>query len=131
MKKILPSQTQARAIATPVVNPALRIIKAVLLTSVVALFWALSSSYVWANGDQIVGSWITPDDKAVVEIYQQDGQYFGKFVSLKEPTYAVGHADGLGGHIKVDRKNPNGTLDLRGYIGIPLFGRTQAWRPQL
>ena len=131
MRKILPSQTQACAIAAPVVNPALRIIKAVLLTSVVALFWALSSSYVWANGDQIVGSWITPDDKAVVKIYQQDGQYFGKFVSLKEPTYAVDHADGLGGQIKVDRKNPNGTLDLRGYIGISLFGRTQAWRPQL
>ncbi|MFT7178927.1 MAG: hypothetical protein ACI9EP_000050 [Oceanospirillaceae bacterium] len=49
MKKILPSHTQACAIAAPVVNPALRIIKAVLLTSVVALFWALSSSYVWAN----------------------------------------------------------------------------------
>jgi uncharacterized protein (DUF2147 family) len=183
MKKSLPPQTQARAIAAPVVNPAIRIIKAALLTAVVALVWALSSSYVWANGDQIVGSWITPDDKAVVEIYQQDGQYFGKFVSLKEPNYAVGNADGLDGQIKVDRKNPDatqhsqpiiglvmlngmeyagekkgkhkwqggtiydpgngkaykctiklnadGTLDLRGYIGISLFGRTQAWRPQL
>ena len=122
---------QTKAATLPIVNPALRIIKAVLLTALVALVWALSSSYVWANSDQIVDSWTTPDDKAVVEIYQQDGQYFGKFVSLKEPTYAVGHADGLGGHIKVDRKNPNGTLDLRGYIGIPLFGRTQAWHPQL
>jgi uncharacterized protein (DUF2147 family) len=180
MKKNLPPQT--RAIAAPAVNPALRIIKAVLLTALVALVWVLSTTSVWANGDQIVGSWITPDDKAVVEIYQQDGQYFGKFVSLKEPTYAIGHADGLDGQIKVDRNNPDatqhsqpiiglvmlngmayvgekkgkhnwkggtiydpgngkaykatiklnadGTLDLRGYIGISLFGRTQTWRPQ-
>jgi uncharacterized protein (DUF2147 family) len=172
---------QTKAATLPIVNPALRIIKAALLTALVALVWALSSSYVWANGDQIVGSWTTPDDKAVVEIYQQDGQYFGKFVSLKEPTYAVGNADGLDGQVKVDSNNPDvtqhtqpiiglvmlnsmtyagekkdkhnwkggtiydpgngkyykctitlnadGTLDLRGYIGISLFGRTQTWRP--
>jgi len=71
--------SKARAVALPLVNPAIRIIKAVLLTAMVALVWALSTSLVWANGGQIVGSWVTPDDKAVVEIYQQDGQYFGKF----------------------------------------------------
>jgi uncharacterized protein (DUF2147 family) len=173
---------QTKAATLPIVNPALRIIKAALLTALVALVWALSSSYVWASGDQIVGSWLTPDDKAVVEIYLQDGQYFGKFSSLKEPTYAVGHADGLDGQVKVDLNNPDvtqhtqpiiglvmlngmtyagekkgkhnwkggtiydpgngkaykctiklnadGTLDLRGYIGISLFGRTQTWRLQ-
>jgi len=184
MKKSLHpfTQPQTRAITAPAVNPVLRIVKAALLTALVALVWVLSTTSVWANGNQIVGSWITPDDKAVVEIYQQDGQYFGKFVSLKEPLYAVGHEDGLDGQVKVDRKNPDaaqheqpiiglvmlngmnysgekkgkhnwkggtiydpgngkaykctiklnadGTLDLRGYIGISLFGRTQTWRPQ-
>ena len=51
----------------------LRILKAALFTSIVALAWALSSNYVWANGEQIIGSWVIPDDKAVVEIYQQEG----------------------------------------------------------
>tara|TARA_B100000767_G_scaffold250478_1_gene252741 strand:+ start:285 stop:842 length:558 start_codon:yes stop_codon:yes gene_type:complete len=184
MKKslLLQTQSQTRVIAAPVVNPVVNTIKAALLTALVALVWALSSSYVWANSDQIVGSWVTPDDKAVVEIYQQGDQYFGKFVSLKEPTYAADNADGLSGQIKVDRNNPDtmqheqpiiglvmlngmtyagekkgkhkwqggtiydpgngkaykctiklnadGTLDLRGYIGISLFGRTQTWRPK-
>jgi len=184
MKKSLPpqNQIQARSITAPVINPALRIIKAALLTALVALIWVLSSSYVWANGDQVIGSWVTPDDKAVVEIYLQDGQYFGKFVSLKEPNHPVGDPNGLDGQIKMDRNNPDatqhtqpiiglvmlngmkyagekkgkhnwkggtiydpgngkaykatiklnadGTLDLRGYIGISLFGRTQTWRPQ-
>jgi len=174
--------SKARAVALPLVNPAIRIIKAVLLTAMVALVWALSTSLVWANGDQIVGSWVTPDDKAVVEIYLQDGQYFGKFVALKEPLYPADDKAGLAGQVKVDRNNPDaaqheqpiiglvmlnnmqyagekkgkhkwqggtiydpgngkaykctiklnadGTLDLRGYIGISLFGRSQEWRPQ-
>ena len=81
-----PAKTKAKAIDLMHPKPILRLLKAALLTALVALVWALSSTYVWANGDQILGSWVTPDDKAVVEIYQQDGQYFGKFVSLKEPN---------------------------------------------
>ena len=175
-------QSEVKAAAFPVTKPVLRVAKAALLTTLVALVWVLSSTYALANGDQIIGSWITPDDKAVVEIYQQNGEYFGKFVSLKEPLYPVGHESGLDGQVKTDRKNPDatqheqliiglvmlngmsyvgekkgkhkwqggtiydpsngkaykctiklsadGTLDLRGYIGISLFGRTQLWRPQ-
>ena len=186
MKNYIPvDPAKAHAKATDLMHPKriLPLLKAALLTALVALVWALSSTYVWANGDQILGSWVTPDDKAVVEIYQQDGQYFGKFVSLKEPNYgAEMQAEGLQGQPKVDRKNPDatqhqqpiiglvmlngmnftvstqgkqkwqggtiydpsngkaykctiklnadGTLDLRGYIGISLFGRTQTWRPQ-
>jgi uncharacterized protein (DUF2147 family) len=176
-------EAKAGALPLPLDNAVLHAMKMpLLITALIALVWALSTSYVWANGEQIIGSWLTPDDKSVVEIYQQDGQYFGKFVSLKEPLYAVGHADGLEGQVKVDRNNPDvaqheqpiiglvmlngmkyagenngkhkwadgtiydpgngkaykctiklnddGTLDLRGYIGISLFGRTQVWRPQ-
>ena len=79
-----PAKTKAKAIDLMHLKPFLRSLKAALLTALVALAWALSSTYVWANADQILGSWVTPDDKAVVEIYQQEGQYFGKFISLKD-----------------------------------------------
>ena len=178
-----PAKTKAKAIDLMHPKPFLRSLKAALLTALVALAWALSSTYVWANADQILGSWVTPDDKAVVEIYQQEGQYFGKFISLKEPNYGADmQMEGLEGQPKVDRKNPDvtqheqpiiglvmlqgmaytvskqgkqtwqggtiydpsngksykctiklnadGTLDLRGYIGISLFGRSQTWRPK-
>ncbi|MDC9720672.1 MAG: DUF2147 domain-containing protein [Gammaproteobacteria bacterium] len=172
----------AKALELPLANPSIRIVKAVLLTAIVVLMWVLTTSAAWANGNQIVGSWLTPEDKAVVEIYEQDGLYYGKFTHLKEPTYEVGHVDGLDGQAKTDRNNPDatqhnqpilglvmlnalkyagekkgkhkwkggsiydpgngktykstiklnadGTLDMRGYIGISLFGRTQVWRPQ-
>jgi len=174
------SKAKAKAVAMP--NHLKSVLKAAFLTALVALVWVLTTSTVWANGNQIVGSWVTPDDKAVVEIYLQNGEYFGKFTSLKEPNYPVGHKDGLDGQVKTDRNNPDasqhaqpiiglvmlsgmkyagekkgkhkwgggkiydpgngksykctirlnadGSLDLRGYIGISLFGRTQVWRPQ-
>ena len=67
-----PPTEPAKAKAIHLTQPKLisRILKAALLTSIVVLAWALSSTVVWANGDQIIGSWDTPDDKAVVEIYQ-------------------------------------------------------------
>jgi uncharacterized protein (DUF2147 family) len=173
---------RAKAVALPKTNSSIGIIKAVLLTALVALVWVLTTTAVWANGDQILGSWLTPEDKAVVEIYRDGDQYFGKFTFLKEPNYATGHEAGLDGQAKVDRNNPDasqhsqpiiglvmlnsmnyagekkgkhhwkggkiydpgngksykctiklnadGSLDLRGYVGISLFGRSQVWRPQ-
>ncbi|HIG36472.1 MAG TPA: DUF2147 domain-containing protein [Oceanospirillaceae bacterium] len=172
----------AKALALPRSNPMVSLVKAGLLTAIVALVWVLTTTAVWANGDQLIGSWLTPEDKAVVEIYRDGDQYFGKFIFLKEPNYAAGHEAGLDGQAKVDRNNPDasqhsqpiiglvmlsgmnysgekkgkhqwkggkiydpgngksykctinlnadGSLDLRGYVGISLFGRTQVWRPQ-
>ncbi|MBT3436239.1 MAG: DUF2147 domain-containing protein [Oceanospirillaceae bacterium] len=171
-----------KALVLPKSNPMANIAKAALLTATVALVWVLTTTVAWANGNQIIGSWLTTEDKAVVEIYRDGDQYFGKFTFLKEPNYAAGHEAGLDGQAKVDRNNPDasqhkqpiiglvmlsgmnyngekkgkhqwkggkiydpgngksykctinlnadGSLDLRGFIGISLFGRTQVWRPQ-
>ena len=173
---------QVKAVAAPQTNGLTRVLKAALLTALVALVWVLGTSSVWANGDQIIGSWLTPEDKAVVEIYREGDQYFGKFTYLKEPNYPADNAEGFAGQPKLDRNNPDaaehtspivglvmlngmnyngekkgkhnwkggkiydpgngksykctiklnadGSLDLRGYIGISLFGRTQTWQPQ-
>jgi len=149
----------------------------VLTTWLLVACMASLSSMAWADAEELLGSWITPEDKAVIEIYEQNGAYYGKFISLKEPLYAEGHESGLAGQAKVDRNNPDaskhndpiiglnllrgftykgdhtwhkgriydpengkdykctiklqkdGTLKVRGFVGISLFGRTQIWRP--
>lgn len=150
----------------------LKTIQSALLASLLLL-----ANLAWADGDALLGQWATPDDRAVIEIYKQDGAYFGKFVYLQEPLYPAGHESGLAGQPKIDRNNPDeskrsrtimgmnllqdfvykgkntwhqgriydpeqgkvykctiklkqdGTLKVRGYIGVSLFGRTQIWRP--
>lgn len=149
---------------------------------IAGLVWLVLSTSAWANGDQLLGVWLSPEDKATIEIYQQDGKYFGRIVALKEPLYPADDEGGQAGQPKVDRNNPDeslrdrpviglnllrgfsykgeskgihewhkgkiydpgngkdykctiklnadGTLNLRGYIGISLIGRTQVWRPK-
>ena len=50
------------------------------------LVWLLCSSTAWANGDQLLGVWLSPDDKATIEIYQQDGKYSGRGVTAAGAT---------------------------------------------
>lgn len=115
----------------------------------------------------ILGTWLTKDGKAHVEIYQCGDLYCGKIVWLSEPIE--------NGQPKRDKENPDEalrfrpliglvlvrdfsyegdatwsggrvydpesgdeyqgkmtlqdlmTLDLRGYVLLPLFGRTETW----
>jgi uncharacterized protein (DUF2147 family) len=117
---------------------------------------------------ELLGGWLTKDDKSVVEVYDCGGTYCLRIVWLKEPTESDGSP-------KVDKNNPdpakrldpiigltigsgfvpgetnifeggtiydpdNGktyscrmaiegdTLKVRGFIGVSLFGRTEAWK---
>lgn len=127
------------------------------------------------NSDAIVGTWLTKEGKARVEITRQGDTYQGTIVWLREPHYPEGDAEA--GKTKHDRNNPdpalrdrpivglrildefkyvgdrtwsggyvydpesgntyrgkirlddNGRLLLRGYVGISLLGRTEAWEP--
>jgi uncharacterized protein (DUF2147 family) len=120
-----------------------------------------------AGADGILGTWLTTDGKAHVEIFRCGDGYCGKIVWLSEPL-----ENGLP---KVDKENPEaalrqrpilglvlmrdfsfegdatwsggrvydpesgdeyqgkmtledaGTLSLRGYVLLPLFGRTETW----
>ena len=117
--------------------------------------------------DAIVGTWLTADGKARIQISRTDAIYWGKIVWLREPLKE--------GKPVVDTKNPDeklqsqpvlgmtlmrgfeydgdhvwsggkvydpdsgndysgkitlvndSTLDLRGYVLVPLFGRTETW----
>jgi uncharacterized protein (DUF2147 family) len=129
-------------------------------------------------GDVILGVWHTRDDKSQVQVFKENGHYFGRILSLKDPNWPADDDQGMGGKPKSDRKNPdpklrsrpivgitimmnfdysgNNTwesgrvydpesgntyrgkmnltatnrLELRGYVGIPLFGRTEVWTRQ-
>lgn len=120
-----------------------------------------------AEGDAILGEWLTAEGKAKVHIYKCDTLYCGKIVWLKEPlkngkeavddknpdpslqdkpviglvivrgfTYD-GDDKWTGGKVydpesgdtysgKITLKDPH-TLRLRGYVLIPLLGRTEIW----
>jgi uncharacterized protein (DUF2147 family) len=115
----------------------------------------------------ILGTWLTTDGKANIEIYQCGDLYCGRIVWLSEPLEngqpkrdkenpdealrdrpIIGlvlmrdfsyEGDGIwsGGKVydpesgdeyqgKISLKDAK-TLDLRGYVLLPLFGRTETW----
>jgi uncharacterized protein (DUF2147 family) len=120
-----------------------------------------------AEADRIVGTWLTANAKAHIEVYKCGEKYCGRISWMKEPDE--------NGKPKVDKKNPDeklrnqsllglrlmrefkydgdnewvggkvydaesgedysgkltlkddNTMDLRGYVLIPLFGRSETW----
>ncbi len=116
---------------------------------------------------QLEGFWVAVDDedgleKSVVEIYEQDGKYFGR-VNRLLPDATITHCTGCEGSeknkeitgmviIKDLKKTSNGgkggnildpasgkwyscnfeliganKVKMRGYLGMPAFGRSQYW----
>ena len=135
----------------------------------------IASAQVLADGpDAALGTWVTADGKARVEIVKTGDVYNGSIVWLKEPLYPADD-NTAPGKPKVDRNNPDqaqqdrpilglpliqgfkytgdnvwsdgtiydpdsgklysckltlmmdGSLRVRGYVGISLFGRTEIW----
>jgi len=124
-------------------------------------------------GDAIVGQWLTSEKGARIEIYRAEGNYYGKIVWTKDPTYSAN--DPEAGQPVRDRNNPDvakrdqpilglvllrdfeytgdhswrygtiynpkngksykarlflnqeGSLDVRGYVGVSFLGKTTVW----
>jgi len=70
--------------------------------------------------DGVLGVWVTADGKARVEIVKHGDAYDGDIVWLKEPLYPADDKTAPG-QAKVDRNNPDKTLQARPIIGLPLI----------
>jgi uncharacterized protein (DUF2147 family) len=66
------------------------------------------------EADQILGVWLTGNEKAKVQVYKCGDKYCGKIVWLKEPFYEDGKA-------KHDKNNPDEKLQSRPTMGMNLL----------
>ncbi|MGE5626030.1 MAG: DUF2147 domain-containing protein [Bacillota bacterium] len=73
------------------------------------------------DADGVLGQWLTADGKARVEVVKDGDSYDGKIVWLKEPVYPADDKKGMGGETKIDRENPDKTLQNRPILGLPLI----------
>jgi uncharacterized protein (DUF2147 family) len=140
-----------------------------LLLVVVLTFLSISSFTSSSNPDAVLGTWLTGSKKGHVQIYKENGKYYGKIVWLQEPldpktnkpktdlnnpdskkktqplvglvnlrgfefdgtTWEEGKIydpeNGKEYSCKIALKGTN-TLDVRGYVGFSLMGRTDTWQ---
>lgn len=75
------------------------------------LFLSFTLCAVEAQTNDITGFWITETGEGIVEVYSENGKYYGRLVSLKNPHDENGNA-------AVDIKNPNKSLRTRRLVGI-------------
>lgn len=65
--------------------------------------------------DDILGVWLNEDQDAHVEIYKENGKYFGKIIWLKFPI------DEETGKPKVDDENPDESLQDKPVLGLVIL----------
>jgi uncharacterized protein (DUF2147 family) len=64
------------------------------------------------SADVILGKWLNEDKDAHIQVYKENGKYFGKIIWLKDPI------DEVTGKPKVDDENPDENLQDRPIIGL-------------
>ena len=81
------------------------------------LFFSLGQSFAGgteAPGDAIVGVWLTEEKDAKIEIYKEEGKYYGKLIWGEDIYDAQGRS-------KLDDKNPDKDLQKRPLKGLLLL----------
>jgi len=68
--------------------------------------------------DDIVGVWKDGKGKGHVQIYKQNGKYYGKIVWLQKPKDETGKP-------KLDKNNPNTTLRNKPLLGLTMLKNFQ------
>ena len=86
-----------------------------LFVAFVGLFMLSSNLVLAQKADDILGVWLNADKDAHIEIYQQDGKFFGKIVWMLNPN------DPETGQPKTDNLNPDESLQSRPRMGLILL----------
>lgn len=63
------------------------------------------------NPDDILGVWLNGSGKGHIQIYKQNGKYYGKIIWLRDPKDPEGV-------LKVDKRNPKEELRTRPIVGL-------------
>ena len=77
----------------------------------------LSSTVVTAN-ESILGEWVTEEGKSHIVISECEVGLCGNIIWIKELTYPADDEKGMAGKTRIDRENPNSTLQNRPLIGL-------------
>jgi uncharacterized protein (DUF2147 family) len=92
--------------------------KRVLLVFFIISLGFIAKGYA-SEGDDILGEWLTANNKSKVVIYKCGSRYCGKIIWLKEPIYKS--SDPESGKAKRDRNNPNPARQNDSIIGLKLL----------
>jgi uncharacterized protein (DUF2147 family) len=84
--------------------------RTILTLSGILLFMSVSSQS--HPADAILGKWLNEDQDAHVQIYKENGKYFGNIIWLKEPI------DEVTGKPKLDDENEDEALQSRPVMGL-------------
>lgn len=82
-----------------------------LLYPLFCLSFVLSGNIATTDQNGIIGFWNTDDDEALVQVFQKEGLYFGKVITLARPLDGEGNP-------KKDRHNREPGLRNRTLVGI-------------
>lgn len=84
-----------------------------LMPFVLLITFALSG-YNYNNADAILGVWANGTNQGHIQLYKQDGKYYGKIVWLNDPYDETGKP-------MVDRNNPNENARNHSLLGLVMF----------
>ncbi len=88
-------------------------LKLSLLTLLVTAFVPLMAQKY--SADAILGKWLNEDKDAHIEVYKNDGKYYGKIVWLRDPI------DEETGKPKLDDENSDEELQKRPILGLVIL----------
>jgi uncharacterized protein (DUF2147 family) len=76
------------------------------------LLITFTTIHAFADGpDDILGVWSNGTEKGHIQIYKQNGKYYGKLIWLKQPNDEKGLP-------KVDKNNPNPAVRTKPLLGL-------------
>ena len=86
-----------------------------ILTMLTCLIGIIAVTNAWSQvqpADAILGKWLNEDQDAHIQVYKENGRYYGKIIWLKEPI------DEVTGKPKLDDENDDEVLQSRPVLGL-------------